>query len=73
MRILENNNFIEVVCTHCHSKLGVHAKDIRSNDIIHNCTPFETTCEACGRTTEVNEAIIPRAWIHIIVPEDISH
>lgn len=71
MKVLENNNFIEVVCGFCHSKLGVYVEDIRYNDIAHNCPPFEATCGACGRATEVKEALIPRAWMPAIVQEDI--
>lgn len=73
MKIIENNNYIGVVCSHCKSKLGVHVEDIHYNEISHNCSEFEVTCGACGRTTEVKHDLIPNSWIQKIVPDDSGH
>lgn len=69
MKVLENNNFIEVTCSHCHSKLGVHLADIRYHEIAHRTPPFTASCGACGGTVGVPEASIPRSWVAALVDE----
>jgi sialic acid synthase SpsE len=73
MKILDNNNYIEVTCTHCNSKLGVHKEDIRYNEIPHNCSEFEAICGACGGTVGIETGEIPPSWIDDIVPNDTGH
>lgn len=70
MRVLENNNYIEVSCPHCKSKLGVHVGDIRHNEIAHRCPAFEVACGACGRSVGLKREQIPANWISTIIPDD---
>lgn len=73
MKVLENKNYIEVECQHCHSKLGVHMDDIHYNDVPHRSPMFSAACGACGDLTEVKSAQIPAAWMRSIVGDDIGH
>jgi len=73
MKVLDNNNYIEVVCQHCRSKLGVHLEDIRYNEIPHNCAEFEVTCGACGHSVGITGTLIPAMWMRSIVPDDSGH
>ncbi len=62
MRVIENNDFIEVTCPHCKSKLAVHCEDIIDNDV----GPLTIKCGVCGRTIETNAGQIPNHWKSII-------
>jgi hypothetical protein len=73
MKVLDNNNYIEVGCPHCKSKLGVHVGDIRYNEMGHHGSVFKITCEACGRPVDLNQSQIPASWISTIVPDESGH
>lgn len=71
MKVLDDNNFIKVDCGRCHSKLGVHERDITFHEIPHRTTSFTATCGACGATVNVPDAAIPFAWKRRLVPADM--
>lgn len=58
MIIIENNDYIEVTCPHCQSKLGVHCEDIIDNDV----GPITTKCVVCNRTINITLSQIPSRW-----------
>lgn len=73
MKIIENNHkqdSIEITCPHCNSKLSVEVSDIRYNEIVHNCSQFESTCEACGRPIGISQKQIPAGWVRFIAPDE---
>ena len=69
MKILDNKNYIEVTCTNCDSKLGVHKEDIIWNEMARQRPEFEVECAACGAMTEVKQSDIPKAWLREIAPD----
>lgn len=68
MRVLANNDYVEVVCPHCKSKLGAHKGDVRENGNTHAQTDFELTCGVCGKTVEIPNSVIPNSWAISIIP-----
>jgi len=73
MKVIDNNNYIEVICPHCNSKLGVHKEDIRYNEIPHRCSEFEVECGACGNTVGIEPEKVPSSWKDDIIPNDVGH
>ncbi len=71
MRVLENNNYIEIICVRCGSKLAVNVEDIKYHEIHHHCSAeFYVCCGACGRRTGVDSSRIPKTWIRKIISDD---
>ena len=70
MKVLENNDTIEVECPHCKSKLGIHVGDVRYNEIAHHSSTFEVSCGACGRPAGIKQEQLPARWVSTIVPKD---
>jgi hypothetical protein len=59
VKIIKNNNYIEIVCEHCKSELGIVLSDIRWFEFTG---PPTVTCKACDNRTTVLESILPSSW-----------
>ncbi len=62
MKILDNNNYIEVRCNHCQSALGIHYPDIHYQEMAHHGSPYTTKCAACQRITDIPPRLVPQRW-----------
>jgi len=58
MRILENNDIIEIRCPGCISLLGVEKEDI--TDVFGHGTYIH--CIACGKRIDLSSSDIPKRW-----------
>lgn len=63
MKIIHNNNYIEVECNHCRSILAVVLQDITYTEMAHHGSPYTAECGACNRTLNITSKRIPKTWI----------
>jgi len=58
MRIIKNNNSIEITCKYCDSILAITKEDILDYEI----SGIHVECAACGRLTQILTSSIPKDW-----------
>jgi RNase P subunit RPR2 len=61
MRILQNNDYIQVRCPKCNSLLGVNAGDLSPGG--HTGQEIMCTCAACRWHIQIPFASIPKRWV----------
>jgi hypothetical protein len=67
MRVLKNNDYLEIECPHCKSELAVFAKDIRCPEIHGGPSVI---CCVCRHSIPIKFSRIPNAWMSIVYPYD---
>ena len=67
MRVLQNNDYIEMECPKCKSDLAVFAKDIRCPELHGGPSVI---CCVCSRVIPMRFSDIPKRWMPIVYPYD---
>ena len=68
MRVLVNNDIIEVACSGCKSVLGVEVDDVMENDMSGR---IWVNCMVCGVSIDVPLENIPKHWLCQIFEDDV--
>lgn len=71
MRVITNNDVIEVTCSRCGSELAAEIHDIQHTDIGHGRAEMQwVNCCVCGREVCVPLKQIPVHWRSYIFADD---
>lgn len=70
MRVLKNNDIIQVTCPGCRSELGVEITDVHVNEMCHHGTGQWVCCSQCGTTIDIPFADIPSHWRATLFADD---
>ncbi len=70
MKVVKNNVFIEVTCTHCKSKLKVFEKDIEVIFAFGHGTRITIVCAACNQEISLKEEQLRPEWKHLLINPD---
>ena len=70
MKVIQNNDTIEVTCPGCKSVLGVGVDDIRYIEMAHHGSQFQSSCVLCGHNLDISSGKVPRRWYALLGVED---
>jgi RNase P subunit RPR2 len=71
MKIVKNNVFIKITCSHCKSKLKVFEKDIKVVFVFGHGTSITVICLACDKEISLKSKQLREEWQHLLInPED---
>jgi len=72
VRVIENNDVIEVTCSRCGSKLVVECEDVQTTDIGHGHSHMQwANCCQCGKEIGIPLEKIPSHWRAYLFVDDI--
>lgn len=68
MRVLENNDTVELVCTGCETVLAVECDDVKTDDICHGRpAEFWVHCPQCETCLGLSRRDFPNHWLYRIM------
>ena len=68
MRVIQNNDVIEITCSGCKSRLAINSDDVQTSDIGHGHShEFWINCSVCGKENGFSRNVFPNRWLPIII------
>ena len=58
MKVITNNDYIQIECPHCGSTLGIYRSDIH---VVEMCSDY-VICDVCGGSFNIPSSKIPSHW-----------